>query len=153
VTHLRMRTVRSAVRDGIAALACTGAAATALAGCSDSPTGTDPNAGLLRDFIDGKFDSAGHPLNASVLEAEATCAGDVADGAVRLPGQCSIPLHAHQLGEMIASARVRVAAHADAGNVLAVGLVGSDGTTLASDSLTVDRLRDADWFDLPLAWS
>ena len=42
----------------------------ALAACAEAPEEvTDPNAGLLRDFLDGKYDDAGHPLNARVLEA------------------------------------------------------------------------------------
>ena len=139
----------------VAALAglCAVTAAALLPGCGSGPATTDPNSGLLRDFLDGKFDSAGHPLNATVIEAEQQCTGDVDSGAVRLTSTCMIPLHANQYGQMVASARVRVAAHADAGDVLAIALVGSDGRALVSDMLTVDRLRDDGWLDLPLEWS
>ena len=40
--------------------------------CAEAPVSEaeTPNDGLLRDFVDGKYDAAGHPLNAKVLEAQ-----------------------------------------------------------------------------------
>ncbi|HEY3352782.1 MAG TPA: pyroglutamyl-peptidase I [Polyangia bacterium] len=57
--------------------------AVALLAASCSPAGdaaqpgrtsrdSDPD-GLFRDFLDGKYDGAGHPLGATVFEAEAAC--------------------------------------------------------------------------------
>ncbi|MEP6860812.1 MAG: hypothetical protein ABJE66_09345, partial [Deltaproteobacteria bacterium] len=63
-------------------------------GCAASPTdgsASDPNAGLLRDFLDGKYDGAGHPLNARVTEAKTICAnaGAVTDSVVALSSSCT----------------------------------------------------------------
>src|SRR5690349_1084660 len=121
----------------------------------DPPTtevvSTDPNAGLLRDFLDGKFDSAGHPLNANVVEAERVCAGDIADGAVRLAAPCTAALHASQTGPLVASARIRVISHPDAGDVVRI-VAASPDSPLATDTLTVDRLRGDGWLDLSISW-
>src|SRR5262245_43991832 len=74
--------------------------------------GDDPNAGLLRDFLDGKFDSAGHPINARVTEAETLCpgAGSPHDGAIRLKGDaCTGPIAgAEQTGDLVVSLRLSV---------------------------------------------
>ncbi|MBI5531631.1 MAG: hypothetical protein HY898_02875 [Deltaproteobacteria bacterium] len=64
-----------------------GALAAALASCADS---SEPSAaaesgrtardsrpdGLFADFLDGKYDSAGHPFGAAVVEAESACEHD-----------------------------------------------------------------------------
>lgn len=89
------------------------AASAILAGCTvpepgdEEPIIDDPNAGLLRDFLDGKFDSAGHPLNARVTEVEALCpqAGVPHNGAIRistLPCQGAIA-GSEQHGDLVAS--------------------------------------------------
>src|SRR5579862_3210959 len=105
--------------------------ATLAGGCSSAPAPSNPNAGLLRDFLDGKFDSAGHPINARVTEAEVLCAGDgpVTDGAVELSATpCTGALAgAEQSGDLVVSARVRVAAHADSGAILSITVTGGDG--------------------------
>ncbi len=46
----------------------------------EAPEETDPNAGLLRDFLDGKFDGAGHPLNARSIDAQTLCGGQALTG-------------------------------------------------------------------------
>jgi pyroglutamyl-peptidase len=73
---------------GLAVLAL---AAPLVAGCSsdDSSSGRDVPAaevardalpdGLYRDFLDGKFDAAGHPLDAQVWEAESDCSAAVGE--------------------------------------------------------------------------
>ena len=70
----------------------------------------DPNAGLLRDFLDGKFDSACHPLNARVTEAEALCpqAGTPHNGAIRISTMpCSGAIGgSEQSGDLVASLRI-----------------------------------------------
>src|SRR5688572_22511472 len=72
---------------GLAAVATCALATGCIAPGEEAPV-DDPNEGLLRDFLDGKFDSAGHPLNARVTEAETLCAGSPRDGAIRLSGVC-----------------------------------------------------------------
>jgi pyroglutamyl-peptidase len=108
----------------------------------------------LRDFLDGKFDSAGHPLNAKVIEAEQVCGsvGSVSDGVVELRGACEgdVPDGAKS-GELTASVRLRVRQHAAQGGIVVVSLVDADGKELASESLTVSRLRGrASWLDVPV---
>lgn len=132
----------------------------ALAGAcvpDDGEPAGDPNAGLLRDFVDGKFDAAGHPLNARVTEAEALCAsaGAAADGAVRLAGsRCSGPLPgAQQVGDLVASVRVRVQSHAPTGEILQSRITRSGGAVLAAQALTASQLRHTGWIDVPLTWT
>jgi pyroglutamyl-peptidase len=137
---------------GLAAVA----ASASLTGCatpSDEPT-ANPNDGLLRDFLDGKFDGAGHPLNARVTEAESICAGSRQDGAVRLASACIGALAgSEQHGDLVASLRLRVRAHAATGTIVSAALLGDGDQVLATAALTAERLRDASWIDLPLAWS
>lgn len=147
-----------------AALVGLGAVAAAiLAGCTvpepadDEPALDDPNAGLLRDFLDGKFDSAGHPVNARVTEAEALCpqAGSPHNGAIRLadaPCQGTIA-GSEQRGDLVASLRLSVKASAASGPIVSAAVLGIDGEILASATLTTARLREATWVDLPLAWA
>ncbi len=118
-----------------------------VAACGDASTvADDPNAGLLRDFLDGKYDSAGHPLNATVITADQLCGSPLA-------GTCTHAIPTAQSGDMVLSARIKIDAHADAGDVIAIAITGANGATLASDTLTVDRLRDDGWLDLPVTWS
>ncbi len=130
--------------------------AAALAACASSGPGStsDPNAGLLRDFLDGKYDGAGHPINAIVTEAEGLCQGSVSDGAVELTSACSGDVNGgQQVGDLIASARLRVDAHAASGLIATID-VTDHGATLATTTLTVETLRsDAAWLDVPVAWS
>ncbi len=74
-------------------------------GCATDPLGSatagDPNAGLLRDFLDGKFDGAGHPINAVVTsrpcaELGSTCTAAISGG--------------EQSGQLVANARLAVRA-------------------------------------------
>ena len=147
-----------------AALIGLGAVAAAiLAGCTvegpgaDAPAADDPNAGLLRDFLDGKFDSAGHPVNARVTEAEALCpgAGASLDGAIRLTdASCQGPLGgAEQRGELVASLRIHVAAHPASGTIVSAAVLDAGGEVLATAELTAARLRQATWLDMPLVWT
>src|SRR5690349_8175263 len=94
------------------------ALATALASaCAVAPAddaGPTANDGMFRDFVDGKLDGAGHPLNARVIPAEQLCPGALADGR-----DCAGPLDGTaQRGELVVNVRVRV----DAGG-LAVRIV------------------------------
>lgn len=117
----------------------------------------DPNAGLLRDFLDGKYDSAGHPLNARVTEAEALCpdAGVLHDGALRISARPCIGAIAgtEQRGDLVASLRISVRAYAASGTIVSATLTAEDGEVLASSTLTTQRLRHTSWIDLPLAWA
>ena len=128
--------------------------AAALAACANAGSTSDPNAGLLRDFLDGKFDGAGHPINAIVTEAETLCQGSVSDGAVELAAACSGSVNGgQQVGDLIASARLRVDAHAASGLIATID-VTDNGATLATTTLTVETLRsDGAWLDVPVAWS
>jgi pyroglutamyl-peptidase len=71
-----------------------------LASCGDSARSGDAAAqgrvardsradGLFADFIDGKFDGNGHPLNATVFEAETACEHDT--GAAEAEGWAAWP--------------------------------------------------------------
>ena len=132
-----------------------------LAGCVEPPSDTepttdDPNAGLLRDFLDGKFDSAGHPLNARVTEAESLCAaaGVPHNGSIRLKDKaCEGTLGgSEQHGDLVASLRLSVKAHAASGPIVSAAIIGVDGKILASSELTTSNLRNRTWVDLPLTW-
>jgi pyroglutamyl-peptidase len=143
---------------GLAAVA----ASALLSGCTvpepgDEPMMDDPNAGLLRDFLDGKFDAAGHPLNARVTEAESLCpqAGVPHNGAIRITTQPCIGSIAgsEQTGDLVASLRISVKAYAASGTIVSASITAIDGEILATNTLTTSRLREASWIDLPLAWS
>ncbi len=128
----------------------------AVAGCAAQPGPSgDPNAGLFRDFLDGKFDSAGHPLDAVVVAAATFCSGGQAtDGGVTIAGACQHELPAAaQSGELVASARIRVRAHGS-GTIATLTLMKADGSSvLAHTTLKSSNLRAQDaWFDLPLSY-
>jgi pyroglutamyl-peptidase len=118
-----------------------------VAACASPVSPTDPNAGLLRDFLDGKFDSAGHPLNAIVIDAAALC-----PAAPAIAGGCAgaLPPGARD-GELEVNVHMRVRAH---GNADIVYISVRDGNAiLASDTLTAARLRaDDTWIDVALPW-
>ncbi|MDQ3367515.1 MAG: hypothetical protein M3680_19005 [Myxococcota bacterium] len=122
----------------------------AIAGCADAPedatAGDDPNAGLLRDFLDGKFDAAGHPLNAKVIEAAAAC------GGTELRGACDFAVPAGAMtGELTVNVRLRVRAHAARGAIVKLSLLDASGGELAVETLTVSRLRDrTSWIDVSI---
>jgi pyroglutamyl-peptidase len=126
------------------------AATVLLTGCTDpaTPAADNPNAGLFRDFLDGKFDSAGHPLNARVTAAVALC------GSTTLPASCEGPIAGGaQQGDLVASARIRVTAHAASGDVVKLEVVDGDAV-VAHDTLTVSRVRDTtSWLDLHATWT
>ncbi|HEY6034310.1 MAG TPA: hypothetical protein VIV58_08625, partial [Kofleriaceae bacterium] len=126
-------------------------------GCAASPAGTsDPNSGLLRDFLDGKYDGAGHPINARVTEAEAICAnaGTANDTTVSLTSACTAKIAGgEQSGDLVASARLAVRGHASSGDIATVEILDASGSKLASETLTVARLRAGEWIDWPVAWS
>ena len=128
--------------------ACAGAPA------DDAPR---PNDGMFQDFVDGKLDSAGHPLNARVTDAAELCpdAGDATDDGLVLSGACEGRLDgAAQRGELAVNARVRVRDLAD-GDVVTVRVMESDGTVSVEDTITAERVRELDaWIDLSVAyWS
>ena len=126
--------------------------------CAADATVPDPNDGLLRDFVDGKFDGAGHPINARVTDAATLCpdAGPASDGtvgAVQLDTPCEgAAAGVAQHGDLQLGAHLRVGEHGD-GDLAVVSVLGAGGVTLASETLTAARLRDATWIDLPVAWA
>lgn len=135
---------------------------TAVAACTDATDPLDPvedpNEGLLRDFIDGKYDAAGHPLNAKVVEAErvvednASC-GTRRDGVLELRSACEIelPMGADQ-GRLLVNARLRVREAPGWGRIVKVTAIDATGTEIGSQTLTVSRLRGLDrWIDLPIS--
>ena len=89
-------------------------------GCVDNPDGDllspdadEPEAAteLFHDFKDGKYDSAGHPLNAQVTEAETACGsvGRASATAVALRQTCRAKLVGPaRSGALMASTRLRV---------------------------------------------
>lgn len=116
----------------------------ALVGCADAPGAVDdPNAGLLRDFLDGKFDGAGHPLNAKVLDAEAACGGRA------LAGACELAVPAGAMGgRLTVNARLRVTRAPERGAIVRLVMLDASGSELGSKTLTAAQLRDRDWIDL-----
>src|SRR5512146_2609850 len=162
-----MRTASPDTRPGCIAAALAGLAAVAitaeLAGCAADPAGAtqapvDPNAGLLRDFLDGKFDGAGHPLNARVTEAETLCAdaGTPHDGVIRLTSDkaCTGAALAgvEQQGDLVVNARLHIQSHAASGDIVRVEVLGPDQKLLGGQTLTTSRLRSATWIDWPVSW-
>ncbi|MEO8548413.1 MAG: hypothetical protein ABI678_00495 [Kofleriaceae bacterium] len=120
---------------------------TVFTGCAADPgsavDSSDPNSGLLRDFLDGKFDGAGHPINAKVTthpcaDLNATCTATIAGG--------------EQSGQLVANARLAVRAHAATGAIVKLEVM-SGSQTLATTTLTVSRLRAGEWIDMPVAWA
>jgi pyroglutamyl-peptidase len=131
-----------------------------LTGCAtpgeDDLVTEDPNAGLLRDFLDGKYDAAGHPLNARVTEGEVLCAhaGVPHNDALRLSETCQGTLPgSEQRGDLVASVRLRVMSHASSGTIVSGSITALDGKVLASHALTSQQLRSTSWIDFPLAWT
>lgn len=119
-------------------------AASLLAACADAPEEVNPNDGLLRDFLDGKFDAAGHPLNAKVLEAEAACNGT----ELRGPCEFQVPEGATN-GALTINARLRVVAAPARGAIVKLTMVHTSGMVLGSKTLTVSQLRGrSTWLDL-----
>src|SRR5690606_34565740 len=57
-----------------------------------------------------------------------------------------------QHGELVASLRLSVKESPASGPIVRAELLGAGGESLASDTLTVERLRQTTWVDLPLAW-
>lgn len=116
----------------------------ALVGCADAPEATDPNEGLLRDFLDGKFDAAGHPLNAKVLEAETACGGQ------ELRAACDFAVPDGAMGgELVVNARLRVTSAPPQGAIVKITMVATGGMELGSKTLTVSQLRGRQtWLDL-----
>lgn len=123
----------------------------ALVACTDAPDDAlaeDPNAGLLRDFLDGKYDSAGHPLNAKILTGVELCGGSALTPNTGC--EAALPDGAMQ-GELTANLRLRVIEHASRGDILTATIVDDSGVTIVREILTVRRLRNrASWIDLPL---
>jgi pyroglutamyl-peptidase len=121
-------------------------AAAVATGCAAADDGLDaprPNDGMFRDFLDGKVDGAGHPLNARVIPVEQLCPGALERGEAcvgALDGTA-------QRGELVVSARVRVRAGGARIRVL-------DGDMVSAETLLgPDRVRELDaWFDVPVAY-
>lgn len=109
----------------------------ACAAAPEAEPADSPNEGMFQDFLDGKYDSAGHPLNAKVFDHEGTC-----------ETACSFELPANaQRGPLMANARVKVAT--TTGAIATVRFVDDDGEAVASETLTADRVRAVDeWIDL-----
>jgi pyroglutamyl-peptidase len=120
----------------------------ALAACADAPEAQEsPNAGLLRDFIEnGKFDAAGHVLNAKSLDPRTTCGGS----ELRAACTFAVPSGA-TAGELIVNARLRVKQMPSRGSIVKIVLLDDTGHATATKSLTVSQLRDRSaWLDVSL---
>jgi pyroglutamyl-peptidase len=124
------------------------AATAVLTGCgAPDATPDDPNAGLLRDFLDGKFDGDGHPLNAVTTQASLICPSGAAPCKGAVGGGA-------QQGDLQINARIQVTQHKASGNVATFKVLDASGKVLASDTLTVTRIRNTSgWIDLPLSWT
>ena len=125
-------------------------------GCTDAPgTGEAeaPNDGLLRDFVDGKYDAAGHPLNAKVMEAQRICGAPGGTGVVELHGTCDIALpDGAEYGGLTVNARIRVRQHPSRGSIVTLSALDPDGGVIGVQTLTVSRLRARNrWLDLPIS--
>ena len=152
------------MRPRLATLALIALAAAICAACTDADVERDPgpNAQMFRDFLDGKFDGAGHPLNARVTEAESLCpdagASDdsAGDGYVQLERACIGPLAGtNQVGSLVASVRLRVNDVGDGADegvpIVRVTLTDADGSQLGEETLMIERLREPDaWIDVAL---
>ncbi len=128
---------------------------TSLVACAEAPGAAedpDPNDGLLRDFIDGKYDAAGHPVNAKVLAARDTCTGPTQDGIVEVHGACEIALpDGAASGGLTVNARIRVRQHPFSGPIATLRALDASGSQLGEQTLTVSRLRSRGrWIDLPI---
>jgi pyroglutamyl-peptidase len=108
-----------------------------------------PNHGMFKDFVDGKFDGAGHPLNARVTDAAELCP--------EVGAPCEGPLDGTaQRGELVVNARVRVHDAGDgASEVLRVRITDAGGVVSVEDTITADRVRERGaWIDVAVAyWS
>lgn len=120
-----------------------------------SAPAADPNAGLLRDFLDGKYDGAGHPLNAKLLEAEVACpeAGPARGAAIQLARACVATLpEGARSGAITANARLRVTAGGRQGTVATLAILDGAGHALVTQQLTAARVRRTGvWIDVPIA--
>lgn len=113
---------------------------------------------LFRDFLgDGKYDEAGHPLNARVTEAEALCtsAGRIVEGGFAIEGRglaCEGALGgSEQRGSLVANLRL-LASGFSRGEVLRVEILAGD-RVLASARLLGSQIRQAGaWMNLPVAF-
>jgi pyroglutamyl-peptidase len=129
--------LRSVVSLSLLALVGTGACADH----ADAPK-SNPNEGLLRDFLDGKFDGAGHPLNAKTIEAETSCSGSARDGAIELSGACEMVVPAGATsGELVVNTRLRVISAPSSGTIVKITVLDADGQELGKETLSVSRLR------------
>jgi pyroglutamyl-peptidase len=120
----------------------------ALAACADAPEAQEsPNAGLLRDFVEnGKFDAAGHVLNAKSLDAREVCGGT----ALRTACTFDVPSGA-MTGELIVNARLRATQVPSRGAIVKLALLDDSGNTVGTKSLTVSQLRDRSaWLDVSI---
>ncbi len=124
--------------------------------CTEAPGSEEteaPNDGLLRDFIDGKYDAAGHPLNAKVLEGQRICGTPGGTGVVELRGTCDIALpDGADSGGLTVNARIRVRQHPSWGSIATISALDAAGGVLGVQTLTVSRLRGTGrWIDLPIS--
>jgi pyroglutamyl-peptidase len=136
----------SSVVVGLSLLGCVGPDAGPASPDDDNPT---DELDLFRDFKDGKYDSAGHPLNASVTEAENICAdvGTVGNSAVALRNACRGTLVGSKRTDTIAvSAHLRVRSF-DKNNIniddaiATLRVIGKDGTVKKEKAITPRTLR------------
>jgi pyroglutamyl-peptidase len=138
-------------------------AASGCAAAGDQPFDA-PDTGLFQEFLaDGKFDEAGHPLNARTTEAEAICSGagrrrahsfesvGARDGQGEI---CRGEVEGSvQQGELILNARLR-ATPADGDGELATVEVRAGDAVLGSTTLTKDALpRAGRWMNLAVPFT
>ncbi len=141
------------LRPVLSALALAGLVAVGCAEATSTETvADDPNDGLLRDFVDGKFDDAGHPLNAKVVEGTHLGCGTKRGSVYQLTSRCDVTMpQGAEVGGLTVSARLRVRQHAAEGDIVTITAKDDSGRALGSETLTVARLRGSDrWIDLPI---
>lgn len=132
------------------------AATAILTGCATEPAAApEPNDGMFRDFLDGKFDGDGHPLNAVVTQADfctkTGCNGPVGGGAQSGDLQLSARMKLHTgtatlrvlKGDTVLATK-KFSKRSDKWNDVAVGWYSN------GDAVTVDLVGDVevDYFEV-----
>lgn len=136
-----------------------------LAGCAppaddDLMPETSGNTGLFRDFLDrGKFDEAGHPLNARVNEAERFCKGAGRIRGTRFESQSAGELcrgelaGGRQAGAMVLNLRLAASGFSGSDALITVEVRDPSGMPLGNAELMPDSVRTPGaWMNLPVTF-
>jgi pyroglutamyl-peptidase len=112
------------------AAGCTGPTESELAGRAPRDSEAD---GLYRDFLDGKYDSLGHPFGATVWQAEDECFGKGACTVTAEPGA----------GRYTLNVRAMLRGDEPAEDVaVAITVLDDDGVALAERSIPAAHFRE-----------